>query len=342
MTGLLRAERIRLGRRKALQAIVLALPLLAATFFLLGFRSTDINYVFDEAAERQALTEAFTAQGMSPEDIKVNIDSMMEGERESYRQATAQMAATRATYAFPASIVTLLGSATLVYFFGTILLTATTIGDEFSWGTIRTTLLASSNRGRWLAVRLGVLLAVVVLGMGALLLLSLVLPLAIGAVVGGLPAPAPTDSAAIAVVVGGHLLAAIMLVGFAAAASLLMRSGSLTLVAALVYTLVETVLVGLIARLEPFQPADSFGSGAPAGPLAWVLNLFPMHAIQMALAIATGQAIKPVDLGNGFESFGGTTLPLSDTYLPLATVAVWAVVFTSIAAFRLARMDIAE
>ena len=38
-----------------------------------------------------------------------------------------------------------------------VLLTATTIGDEFGWGTIRTTLLGSSHRWRILLVRLGAL-----------------------------------------------------------------------------------------------------------------------------------------------------------------------------------------
>ena len=333
MTGLLRAERIRLGRRKALQAIVLAIPLLAATFFLLGFRSTDLQPFFDEAAERQQLTAQFSQPGVSPEEVKLQVDQIIESERQSYEQMRSEMERMRATYVFPASIVTLLGSATLAFFFGTVLLTATTIGDEFGWGTIRTTLLASSNRRRWLAVRLGVLVALVGLWFGALLLLSLGLPLVIAAVVGPLPASAPVDPGAILVVAGGHLLGALMLVGFAAAASLVMRSGSIALVVALVYALVETVVLGLLAQLGPFRPVDSFGQGNPAGPFAWVLNLFPMHAIQMALGIGSQLATN---------QGGGSSFVLSDAYVPLAVVAGWAAIFLAVAAARFTRMDIAE
>jgi ABC-type transport system involved in multi-copper enzyme maturation permease subunit len=337
MTGLLRAERIRLGRRRSLQAIVIAIPLLAATFFLLSFRSTDIQFVFDEAAERQSITASLTDQGLPPEDVKAQVDQIIADERASFEQMAAQMEATRATFAFPASVLTLLGSATAVYFFGMILLTATTIGDEFGWGTIRTSLLASSNRPRWLAVRLAVLVTLAVVGLLLLLLLSLVLPLAIAAVVGGLPQPPPVDPAALAVLTGGTLLVAIALIGFAAAATLVMRSGSLTLVAALVYVLAETAMVGLLGRLEPFRPENSFGQGNPAGPLAWALNLFPVHAIQTFLVVA-GQVAG--NLTNGLSDV--RSLQLTDTFLPLASIAGWAVIFMAIAMVRFTRMDVAE
>jgi ABC-type transport system involved in multi-copper enzyme maturation permease subunit len=337
MSGLLPADRIRLGHRRTLQAIVIAIPLLGATFFLLNFRSTDIQFFFDEATERQSLTDSLTAQGMPPDQIKEQVEQIISDERAGYDQMRLQMEATRATFAFPASVLTLLGSATAVYLFGMILMTATTIGDEFGWGTIRTSLLASSNRRRWLAVRLSVLVSLAVVGLAVLLLLSAILPLAIVAVVGQLPQAPPVDGAALAVLVGGLLVAAIALIGFAAAATVVMRSGSLTLVAALVYVLAETAVVGLLGRLEPFRPANFFGQDLPAGPLVWALNLFPVHAIQVLLASASQLAVKALD----YSSEVGSPV-LADTYLPLASVGGWAAIFMAIAMVRFNRMDIVE
>jgi ABC-type transport system involved in multi-copper enzyme maturation permease subunit len=337
MSGLLRADWIRLGHRQTVQAIVVAIPLLAATFFLLNFRSTDIQFYFDEAAERQMLTDQFTQGGMPPDQVKEQVDQIIADEKAGYEQMRQQMEVTRATFAFPASVLTLMGSATVVYLFGLILLTATTLGDEFGWGTIRTSLLASSDRPRFLAVRLAVLVTVAGVGLALLLLLSAVLPLVIAAVVGGLPKPPPVDAAAVEVLVGGTLLTAIALIGFAAAATVVMRSGSLTLVVALVYVLAETAVVGLLGRLEPFRPADSFGQGNAAGPLAWVLNLFPVHAVQTFLVVAA-QVAGNVSDGSG--AFGSAHL--ADTTLPLASIAVWAVIFMAVAMVRFTRMDIAE
>jgi ABC-type transport system involved in multi-copper enzyme maturation permease subunit len=337
MSGLLRADWVRLRRRQTVQAVVLFVPLLAAAFFLLSFRSTDIQFFFDEPAERQMLIDSFAESGLTPEEIKAQVDDIIEQERQGYEQQRAQMELTRATYAFPASIPTLLASATTVYLFGTILLTATTLGDEFGWGTIRTSLLASSNRRRWLAARLALLIAVAAVGLALLVVLSLVLPLAIVAVVGHLPQPPPLDSAALAVLVGGHLVAAIMLIGFAAAATLAMRSGTLTLVIGLVYVLAETVVAGLLAQLAIFRPENQYGQGNAAGPLAWLLDLLPVHATQVLLATAT-QAT-----GGVFDYSGqGSTVELADAFGPLASVAAWAVIFMALAFVRFNRMDIAE
>jgi ABC-type transport system involved in multi-copper enzyme maturation permease subunit len=265
------------------------------------------------------------------------VDDMLAQEKAGYEEELARQETIRATYAFPASITTLLGSAIVVYLFALLLLTATTIGDEFSWGTIRTTLLASSNRPRWLAVRLGLIALTAVLALAVLVLLALVLPLAIVAVVGHLPQSPPVDLAALAVLLGGLAVTAFVLIGFAAASTVLMRSGGLTLVITLVWVLAESAVLALVIRLEPFRPENAFGDGKPAGPLAWALDLFPVHAFQDFLSTAT-QAT------GGAVNYGGeiTTLPLAGTYLPLASLAAWAVIFVAIAVLRFDRMDIAE
>jgi len=337
VTGLLAADWLRLRRRRALQAIVLAIPLLAGAFFLLSFRSTDLQLYFDEPTERQALMDQFLQDGFSQADAQAQVDDQIAQEKASYEQEQASEDRTRATYAFPASITTLLGGATAIYLFALLLLTATTIGDEFSWGTIRTSLLASSNRRRWLGVRLGLVGLTAVIALAVLVVLALVLPLAIVAVVGHLPQPPPVDAAALGVLLGGLAVTAFVLIGFAAAATVVMRSGGLTLVITLVWVLAESAVLALIARLEPFRPENAFGDGKPAGPLAWALDLFPVHAFQDFLSTAT-QAT------GGVVNYGGdiTTVPLSGTYLPLASLAAWAVLFIAIAVLRFDRMDIAE
>ncbi len=339
MRALLRADWLRLGKRRTLQVILLAIPLLAATFFLLGFRSNDYQPYFDEAAERASLTDQFSQGGMPADQIKEQVDQAIQSERQDYERQVAQMNAVRATYAFPASIPTLLGTAAGIYLLAMILLAASTIGDEFSWGTIRTSLLASSDRRRWLLARLLLLGGAAVIGMALLLLLSAILPLLLVTVVGPLPQAPPTDGPALALLVGGILLGAITLIGFAAASALLMRSGGMTLLVAILYALIESTVLGLIAQLPAFRPENAFGDGKPAGALAWLLGLFPVRAFLQFLTAAQQATGGVYDYGSQAYASAG---PLGPALWPLASVAAWGVAFIAIAVVRFDRMDIAE
>jgi len=339
MRALLRADWLRLGKRRTLQVILLAIQLIGATFFLLGFRSTDYQPYFDEVAERQSLTVQFSQGGMPADQVKDQVDQAIEQERSEYLRLVAQMQAVRATYAFPASLPTLLATASAIYLLAMVLLAASTMGDEFSWGTIRTSLLASSNRRRWLTVRLALLAGAAVVGMALLVLAAAMLPLVLVAVVGPLPPAPPTNLAALVVLVGGLVLGAIALVGFAMAAALLMRSGGLTLLIAIIYALVESTVVVLIAQLPPFRPENAFGDGQPGGPLTWVLGLFPVHAFQQFLIAATQATGAVYDYGGQGIASG---VPLGPALWPLASVTAWGLVFIAIAFIRFDRMDIAE
>jgi ABC-type transport system involved in multi-copper enzyme maturation permease subunit len=175
------------------------------------------------------------------------------------------------------------------------------------------------------------------IALAVIVVLAVLLPLAIVAVVGQLPQPPPVDAAAVAVLVGGLFISGVMLIGFGAAVTLVIRSGGFTLVVAFVYVLAESAVVGLVARLEPFRPANSFGAGNPAGPLAWVLDLFPVHAVQDFIGTATQATGGVVDYGGQVA-----TAPLANAYVPLAFVAGWAALFIGIAVRRFDRMDIAE
>jgi ABC-type transport system involved in multi-copper enzyme maturation permease subunit len=213
-------------------------------------------------------------------------------------------------------------------FLALILISATTIGDEFGWGTIRMSLLASSDRRRFLLTRVLSLFGVAVVLFTAVLLLGVLLP-GVLAVTGSSPPPAPpVDPGWLAALVLAELVISITLIGFATMATLLVRSGSLALVSALVYVAIEGALLSLLSRFEAFQDAGSLHSA---------VNLFPFRAIVTILdklAVAAGR-VEVYPGSNGPSDPGAA-------WAPLAAVALWGVIFLLIAFQRFGRMDIVE
>jgi ABC-type transport system involved in multi-copper enzyme maturation permease subunit len=328
MRGLLRAEGIRLRGRRSLQVIVLALPLLAAFFFLAGYQSS-VSYIptFDEQAYRQQFLIDSGIQGVPPEEAEQMLNDVIASERANFEQMRIQQEQIWSTYAFPQSLLTVLGSSTYI-FFAMILITATTIGDEFGWGTIRTTLLASSDRRRLLFIRLGSLATIAVGLFVILLLLGVLLPLVLTATGAHLPNPPPIDARAFGVLLAGDVLIAMTLIGFAALATLLVRSGSLTLVVALVYVAIEAAILALLLRFEAFQPDGAY---------EWLPKVFPVRGIVAILDSATSAA-------GSLGRFPGEVLTrdLGGVWLPLGAVVAWGAVFTALAFRRFSRMDIVE
>lgn len=329
MRGLFRADWLRFRKRGALQVMLVAVPVVVAFFYLAGFRGSDAGIIpFDEAAFRQQMIDEGSLNGLPPDQLAEQLQQMVDNERAGYQQMIDQIRRTQSTYAFPQSFIVVLGFATFA-FLALILITATTIGDEFGWGTIRTSLLASSDRRRFLAARVLSLIGVAVVLFAALLLLGVVLP-GVLAVTGSNPPQAPpVDLRWLAVLVLADLVISITLIGFATMATVLVRSGSLALVAALVYVAVEGVLLSLLSRFEAFQDA---------GTLHWVLNLFPFRAIVTILdklAVAAGR-IEISPFGSNGPSDPGAA------WLPLAALAVWGAMFLAIAFQRFRRMDIVE
>jgi ABC-type transport system involved in multi-copper enzyme maturation permease subunit len=223
--------------------------------------------------------------------------------------------------------VTVLGSGTFV-FFALILLTATTIGDEFSWATIRTALLASSHRRRMLAVRLGALVAIAGFIFGLLLLLGTLLPAMLGAIGAPLPAATPVDTLALLALLAGEMVIAIAVIAFAAVATLLVRSGSLTLVVILVYVVVEAAVLALLLRFETFQDK---GAGE------WVLDTFPVRGIATLTDVASRAA-------GGLPNYPGEVIvrDLGGAGLPFVALLAWGSLFAILAFRRFSRMDIVE
>lgn len=330
MRGLFRADWLRFRKRGALQVMVIAVPVVVAFFYLAGFRGSDAGIIpFDEAAFRQQMIDDGSLIGLPPDQAAEQLQQMIDNERVGYQQMIDQMKRTQSTYAFPQSFILVLGFATFA-FLAMILITATTIGDEFGWGTIRSSLLASSDRRRFLLARILSLVGVAVVLFAVLLVLGVALPGVLAITGSNLPAAPPVDPGWLAVLVLADLVISFTLIGFATMATVLIRSGGLALVAALIYVAIEGALLALLNRFDTFQEQ---------GDLHWVLNLFPFRAIVTILdklAAAAGR----VDLFSP-DSSGPPPDP-SAAWLPLAALAVWGLLFLTIGFQRFRRMDIVE
>ena len=112
MIGLMRAELLRLRKRRSLQAIVLAVPLLVGVTFVLGYNSIYEQPPFDEAAFRQELLDGGYGVGVPPEELEPILAEAIESQRQMMAQVEESQRLVRATYVFPYSLVQVLGSGT--------------------------------------------------------------------------------------------------------------------------------------------------------------------------------------------------------------------------------------
>lgn len=337
----MRAEWIRFRGRRALLLIVLGVPLLAAFLFITSYGSiAPPDLIFDEQAVRQEwIDSGWPAMGPEfAQEAEAQLKQMIDTRRAQAAAEQARVEALRARYAFPQSMLTMLASAPFI-FFAMILLTATMIGDDFSWGTVRTSLIASSDRRRLLLVRFGFLTVVASVLVAILILLGVALPPLLAATGTPLPAPPALDAGGFVVLLIAEVVVAVAVIGFAALATLLVRSGGLTLVVGLVYLAIEGGINALLLRFEAFQPAGAFGRQTD-GPAAWVLNLFPVRGT-LTLLDRANQAAGALPSSPDFP--GEVVLrDLDAVRLPFAWVLVLAAIVTALAFRRFSRMDIVE
>ena len=332
MTGIIRAEILRLRKRGALVLIVVAVPLLAVILFGLSYASIYDPGPFDPAALRADLIATGFVEGMPPDEAERYLDEYIANEATNRAMQLESVKLTRAAFAFPQSLVTVLGNATILLL-ALVLLTATTLGDEFGWGTIRTTLLGSSHRWRLLLVRLGALWLTAAVVLVLLLLIGGITPLFLGVSNRPLPSPMPgIDPGALAILLGGLLLVSLVVITFGTLATLLVRNGALTLVSVLIYVVVEAAVLVVLTRFAPFG-TDS--TGRP-GDLAWMLDALPAHGLVTVLDVGARAASTMVR----YE--GEVIRPIRDVTVPLLGFAGWAALFGSLALWRFRRMDIVE
>jgi hypothetical protein len=332
--GMVRAELLRLRKRRTLQVIVFAVPLLTGVIMVLGYNSIYDPPPFDEAAYRQELLDQGWAVGVPPEEVEPLLHDQVEQQRQMMGQVAEQSALVRATFIYPYSLVLVLGSGAFVML-ALILLTATTVSDEFGWATIRTVLVASSHRRRFLAVRFTALATAAVLIFGMLLLLGIVLPVAINVPAAKLPPVLPAfDGGAFLVLLTGEVLAAFLVIAFAALVTLLARSGVLTLVSGLVWVAVEAAFLAVLMR-DP-----SFGQYSPTGeppPNAWMLDAFPLRGLTTIMQ-TVGRAATGLPGYPGDEVARDPGVGL----LPIVSFAILTTILITASFRRFSRMDIVE
>jgi ABC-type transport system involved in multi-copper enzyme maturation permease subunit len=334
--GLARAELLRLRKRRSLQVIVLAVPLLVAVITVLGYGSIYESPPFDEAAFRQEMLDSGFGVGMPPEELEALLDEMVVSQREQYMLQEETTKLSRAAFTFPRSLTMALGTGVFILL-ALVLLTATTIGDEFGWGTIRTSLLASTSRRRFLLVRLGAIVAASVVILGMLLVVGTVVPLVLNIPASKLPATMPAfDGGALLAMLVGEAIAGAAVIAFAATITLLMRNGALALVAALVWVAVEAAFLALLLRFPEFAGTYDEAGHTP-GPLGWVLEAFPLRGLTTLMQTTAKAA-------SGLPSYPGEAVSrdIGIAAVPIISFAILAVVLAAVSFRRFQRMDIVE
>jgi ABC-2 type transport system permease protein len=275
--GLLRADLIRLRGRLDLWVVGFAVPVLAAFGYLRGYYDVPNHFGFDP-------------QFPVPPDV------------------VAQIAAERSQYAFPFSLVGLLDSVPWV-FVAVFFMTAMTIGSEYGSGTIRTALLASTDRHRFLASRsvaLGIVGAAII---AVLLVLAVVLPALLGLLGAAILAPPPISAPDYGLALVARLLILAFVVALAALLTVVTRNPALPLLLVLIYFLFE----GIVTSMPLFHD--------PSG-LTWLPGLLPLKSVSDLLS-DTLRTIVPLDpsvVAGQLDQPGTVVFPL---WLAFAVVAGW-------------------
>ena len=329
MSRLLRADWLRLRRRRDFWVILIGIAILTAVTFVGAYRSIQSDPPpFNQAEFEQMLNESGMFEGLTPAEAEQQRAQMIADERSQQEQFAiereAQQQLELRRYSLPQSLLTILGSAILP-FLALVLIASMAIGDEFRFGTLRTSLLAASDRRRFLAARM-IALTVMAAGLIVLILaLGLVIPPLLALTGGEMPAAPPLDAAGTLLLVGVDLLVVVALMAFSAMVTLMLRTGTLSVVFLLVYGLIELYISNL--------PIFAIGNGLAALPQFFFIN--SIRSIQLRLASDAGSLAVQ---GEGFPSMA------VDLGVPLmiAIVAAWALLFLAIADRRIRRMDVTE
>jgi ABC-type transport system involved in multi-copper enzyme maturation permease subunit len=330
MKSLLRADLLRFRRRKDFWIIAIAVCLLGGISFLAGYRAeVQDPPPFNEAQYRQDAIDSGFLEGLPPEEATADLEALVAEARASEAQQAidweAQQAIALQKYDILQSPFTLLGPA-IAPILALILIASLAIGDEFRFGTVRTSLLAAGSRRRFLAARLVSLVALTVVLFGVLVLLGFALGAVLRLVGAEVPASVtPIDPGAGLAWLGAQLLVTVVLILLGTALTVLLRSGAMPLLLIIVAGLIEA----FISALPVFGPHE-FLAGVPQAFLSTSI-----HALTTRLAVDT-HAI----------ALEGSQPPPAPIDLPIiavaAIVAAWGLVFLVAADRRFRTMDIVE
>ena len=200
------------------------------------------------------------------------------------------------------------------------------VGDEFRFGTVRTSLLAAGNRRRFLGARLVSLFAITVGVFAILALISVVLGLGLRIVGAELaPVTTPIDPLSALQWLAAQVLTTMVLIALAVALTVVLRSGALPLLLILIAALVEL----FVANLPIFRPGE-FLAGVPQGFLTTSIRTlttelgFQTHAVALAAAEPPAMAIR------------------LSLVVVAGIIAAWEILFLVIAVRRFRSMDVVE
>lgn len=317
MLSLLQADWLRIRRRWDVWIIVTGIPALALFGYFASAMSSGTNFV---------------TSGDVPPEFQQQLNAQM----------AAQHAFEALPFQFPRSIATMVQGAATWLILGGALLTATMIGSEFTWGTIRNVALFRADRLRYLTARLvwlvGLLavplLAMVVLGASAPAFIrvdpgdpsALADPAVSGMFGPSGTATGPVNVVGALLVTGSFAAVVVIAIGLAGLATLKLGSASAGMLAAGIYVAAE----GLVA---------AYLTATLAGPLRYI----PQMAISMRIAallqdaqVAAGLAVA--DTGQGHPSGWVSVPPLAG----LAIVAVWMIGLFGLWFVVMRRADIDE
>ena len=330
MKALLRADLLRLRRRKDFWIIAIAVCLLGGISFLAAYRSEVQDPApFNEARYRQDAIDSGFLEGLPPEEATADLEALVAEARASEAQQAidweAQQAIALQKYDIVQSPFTLLGPG-IAPLLALILIASLAIGDEFRFGTVRTSLLAAGSRRRFLAARLVSLLTLTAVMFGVLVVLGFALGAVLRLVGAEVPASVtPIDPGAGLAWLGAQVLATFVLILLGTALTVLLRSGAMPLLLIIVAGLIEA----FISALPAFRPQE-FLAGVPQAFLSTSIR-----ALTTRLALDT-HAI----------ALEGSQPPPAPIDLPIiavaAIVAAWGLVFVFAADRRFRTMDIVE
>jgi ABC-type transport system involved in multi-copper enzyme maturation permease subunit len=330
MRALLLADWLRFRRRRDFWIIAIAVGVVGGISFISSYRSEAQDPPpFNEAEYRQQTIDSGFLVGLPPEEAVADLEALIADARASAAQADIEREAQQAIglqkYDVLESPFTLIGSG-IAPILALILIASLALGDEFRFGTVRTSLLAAGSRRRFLAARLISLLVLTASVFVALVLLGLILGVALRLVGAEVPAAVtPIDPGAGGAWLAAQVLATFVLILLGTALTVLLRSGAMPLLLIILAGFTEL----FVSALPIFAPGQ-FLSGVPQAFLA--------NSIR-ALTVRLGLDTHAIALAGADNGFAAIDLPVVAV---AAVVIVWGLLFLLAADRRFRSMDIVE
>jgi hypothetical protein len=334
MTALLRAEWLRFRRRKDLWVIGIAVLVIGGLGFLNGYKQdvTDPPRM-TESEIRQMFSDP-SYFGFDPENpdgaptaaqIEEMVAQQVADQDAQLAESDASQLITLQKYDLVQSPMTMIGFGVLPLI-ALLIVTLLIVGDEFRFGTVRTSLIAASPRRRFLVARL-VTIATIQIGLVlALAVLAIVLSGTLRLVGAELPpATIHIDLVAWVATVLAEILAGFAILALVVALTVLVRSGAIPLLLVLIALAADVFVTSLLALAfdTPLVGVAQFSLTASIRSLVSTLG-----SSTGALAFA---GLEPAPAAIAIPTWGVALI-----------VAAWLALFLAFADRRFRTMDIVE